>query len=75
MSAILIKQAPPEVHEWLRKTATANRRSMTQQAIVCFEWCMENMAGKPAFPKPVRLARRKKLSLAEIDAAKKAGRP
>ena len=74
MSAILIKNAPDRVHDWLRRTATESRRSMTQQAVYCFEWCMENMGGaKPAFPAPVRLPGGK-LTLAEIDSAKKAGR-
>lgn len=73
MSAILIKNAPANVHDWLRRSAAENRRSMTQQAVWCFEWCMENMAGRTTFPKPVRLAGGP-LTLAEIDAARKAGR-
>ena len=74
MSAILIKNAPDRVHDWLRRTATESRRSMTQQAVYCFEWCMENMVGtRPTFPAPVRLSGGK-LTLAEIDAAKKVGR-
>lgn len=73
MSAILIKNAPPNIHDWLKTTAAANRRSMTQQAVWCFEWCMENMSGKSAFPSPVRVSGTH-LTLAEIDAAKKAGR-
>lgn len=72
--AILIKNAPPRVHDWLRRTATESRRSMTQQALYCFEWCMENMdETPPAFPAPLRLSG-DRLTLAEIDAAKKAGR-
>ena len=73
MPAILIKNAPADVHDWLRRSAAENRRSMTQQAVWCFEWCMENMTGKAAFPKPVRLAGGR-LTMSEIDAAKKAGR-
>ena len=73
MSAILIKNAPSRVHDWLRRTATESRRSMTQQAVYCFEWCMENMAERPAFPAPKRLSGGR-LTLAEIDAARKAGR-
>ena len=73
MSAILIKNAPPRVHAWLKTTATENRRSMAQQAIWCFEQCMGGMARGTAFPGPVLLAGGP-LTLDEIDAAKKAGR-
>ena len=73
MSAILIKNAPSRVHDWLRRTAAENRRSMTQQAVYCFEWCMENMVDRPRFPAPVKL-KGGRLTLAEIDAAKKVGR-
>jgi hypothetical protein len=73
MSAILIKNAPSRVHDWLRRTAAESRRSMTQQAVYCFEWCMDNMCEKPAFPSPVKL-NGGRLTLAEIDAARRAGR-
>ncbi|MBR4172306.1 MAG: hypothetical protein IKR48_11705 [Kiritimatiellae bacterium] len=73
MSAILIKNAPERVHDWLRRTATESRRSMAQQAIYCFEWCMENMTEKATFPEPIRLPGGR-VTLAEIDSAKKAGR-
>ena len=74
MPAILIENAPPHVHDWLKRTAAESRRSMTQQAVHCFEWCMENMfEPPPAFPDPVRLSG-DRLTLAEIDAAKKASR-
>ena len=73
MSAILIKNAPARVHDWLRRTANESRRSMTQQAVYCFEWCMENMVQETRFPEPIRLPGGR-LTLAEIDAAKKAGR-
>ena len=73
MSAILIKNAPSRVHDWLKRTATESRRSMTQQAVYCFEWCMSNMTTKPDFPAPVHVPG-DVLTLAEIDAAKKARR-
>ncbi len=73
MSAILIKNAPQHIHDWLKASAAVNRRSMTQQAVWCFEWCMENMTPKTVFPPPVRPAG-KRLTLAEINAAKKEGR-
>lgn len=74
MPAILIRHAPERIHDWLKRTATENRRSMTQQALYCFDWCMENMGTPPDFPPPVRPEGRA-LTLAEIDAAKKEGRP
>lgn len=43
VSAILIKNAPSRVHDWLRRTAVESRRSMTQQVVYCFGWCMDNM--------------------------------
>lgn len=73
MSAILIKNAPSCVHDWLKRTATESRRSMTQQAVYCLEWCMSNMATKPDFPAPVHIPG-DALTLAEIDAAKKVSR-
>ena len=73
MSAILIKNAPARVHDWLRRTANESRRSMTQQAVYCFEWCMENMVQETRFPEPIHLPGGR-ITLAEIDAAKKAGR-
>lgn len=73
MSAILLKNAPNHVHDWLKRTATESRRSMTQQAVYCLEWCMSNMATKPDFPMPVHVPG-ETLTLAEIDTAKKAGR-
>ena len=73
MSAILIKNAPPQIHDWLKQSAAKNRRSMTQQAVWCFEWCMENMSGHADFPAPVRL-KGGRLTMDEIDIAKKAGR-
>lgn len=73
MSAILIKNAPSFVHDWLERTATESRRSMIQQAVYCLEWCMSNMATKPDFPAHVHIPG-DALTLAEIDAAKKVSR-
>lgn len=74
MAALLVREAPAAVHDWLKETASANRRSLNQQIIVCLEWCMGQMPRtQPEFPAPLRL-KRGSLSLAEIDAAKKAGR-
>jgi hypothetical protein len=37
MAALLIKELPTDIHEWLKHEAARNRRSMTQQVIVLFE--------------------------------------
>lgn len=74
MAALLVREAPKEVHDWLKATAAENRRSLNQQIIVCLEWCMGQMPRpKPVFPRPMSL-KGGMLTLADIDAAKKAGR-
>jgi len=74
MSAMLVRDAPPMVRDWLRTTASENRRSLNQQIIVCLEWCMGQMPREtPAFPRPVSLTGGV-ATLAELDRARKAGR-
>ena len=74
MAALLVREAPPAVHDWLKATAGENRRSLNQQIIVCLEWCMGQMPRpKPTFPSPLAL-KGGLLSLDDLDAAKKAGR-
>ncbi len=71
MAALLIKDLPPEVHEWLKREAKRNRRSMTQQAIAVFEERMRSF--KPLrFPPPMRT--RTLLTAEFIDRAKREGR-
>jgi hypothetical protein len=68
---LLIKSIPREVHEWLKREAERNRRSMTQQAIVVFEERMRRF--QPVrFPPPVRT--RTVLTAQFIDQAKREGR-
>ena len=72
MPALLIKDMPPDVHQWLKAEATRNRRSMTQQVIVLFEERMQRF--RPVhFGEPVKT--RTPLTNAFIDTAKKEGRP
>lgn len=55
MAALLIKNLPADVHEWLKHEAERNRRSMTQQVIVLFEERMRRF--KPVhFGPPVKLS-------------------
>ena len=71
MSSLLIKDVPREVHEWLKREAERNRRSMTQQAIVVFEERMRRF--QPVkFPAPLRT--RTLLTTEFIDQAKREGR-
>ena len=72
MAALLIKDLPADVHEWLKCEAQRNRRSMTQQVIVLFEERMRKF--KPVhFPPPFKT--RTPLTAEFIDKAKKEGRP
>lgn len=71
MAALLIKKLPHDVHEWLKREAERNRRSMTQQAIVVFEERMRRF--RPVrFPPPTRT--RTLLTADFIDRAKREGR-
>ena len=71
MASLLIKDVPREVHEWLKREAERNRRSMTQQAIVVFEERMRRF--RPVeFPAPLRT--RTLLTMEFIDHAKREGR-
>jgi hypothetical protein len=71
MPALLIKELPADVHEWLKHEAEVHRRSMTQQVIVLFEERMRQF--RPVhFGPPVKL----KVPLTDefIMEAKKEGR-
>ncbi len=71
MPALLIKNIPREVHEWLKREAERNRRSMTQQAIMVLEERMRRFRAV-RFPPPVRT--RTILTAELIDRAKHEGR-
>jgi len=71
MPGLLIKDVPHEVHEWLKREAERNRRSMTQQAIVIFEERMRRFH-PVRFPAPVQT--RTVLAAEFIDQAKREGR-
>jgi len=71
MPGLLIKDIPREVHEWLKREAKTNRRSMTQHAIFVFEERMRRF--RPLrFPPPART--RTLLTAEFIDQAKREGR-
>ncbi len=71
MPALLIKDIPREIHDWLKREAEKNRRSMTQQAIVLLEERMRRF--RPVkFPAPT--ITRTPLSAEFIERAKREGR-
>ena len=51
MAALLLKDSPPELNEWLKVEARLNRRSLSQQVLVCLEWCMRTY-GEAQFRNP-----------------------
>ncbi|MGQ9647711.1 MAG: FitA-like ribbon-helix-helix domain-containing protein [Thermodesulfobacteriota bacterium] len=71
MPALLIKDIPPEVYEWLKREAARNRRSMIQQTIVVLEERMPRFHSV-RFPPPIPT--RTVLTAEFIDRAKREGR-
>lgn len=71
MPSLLIKDIPGEVHEWLKREAERNRRSMTQEVIVVLEERMRRFH-PVKFPPPVQT--RRVLTAEFIDRAKREGR-
>ncbi len=51
MSALLVKDPPEGLHDWLKAEARCNRRSLNQQVLICLEWCMRTY-GKAQFRDP-----------------------
>jgi plasmid stability protein len=39
MPALLIKELPPELHQWLKQQAVSNHRSMNKQVIALLDAC------------------------------------
>ena len=40
MPALLVKDSPQGLNDWLKAEAHLNRRSLSQQVLICLEWCM-----------------------------------
>lgn len=51
MSALLVKDPPDGLCDWLKTEARFNRRSVNQQILICLEWCMR-MYGDAQFRNP-----------------------
>ena len=58
MTALLIKNFPPELHRKLKEEATRYHRSMTRQAITLLEHALANSARNTVdvLPEPIKLA-------------------
>lgn len=61
MSALLVKEAPRDLHEWLKDEAKYNRRSLNQQILICLEWCMQTY-GKAQLRNPFAAAQSEPVS-------------
>ena len=51
MSALLVKDPPTGLCDWLKTEAKFNRRSVNQQILICLEWCMKTY-GEAQFRNP-----------------------
>ena len=51
MPALLVKESPQVLNDWLKTEAHLNRRSLSQQILVCLEWCMRTY-GEPKLRNP-----------------------
>ena len=65
MSALLVKEAPDDLHQWLKDEAQYNRRSLNQQILVCLEWCMQTY-GKAQLRNPFAVVQSAEDSLAMV---------
>ena len=71
MASLLIKNVPQALHDWLKREARRNRRSMNQQALAILEAQMGPL--RPVdFPEP--LLPSKPITAGFIDSAKREGR-
>lgn len=59
MSALLIKDFPPELHSKLKEEAARHHRSMTRQALALLEQALSSPTKNAAelLPKPLKLAK------------------
>ena len=51
MPSLLVKDSPQGLNDWLKAEAHLNRRSLSQQVLVCLEWCMRTY-GEAQFRNP-----------------------
>lgn len=80
MATITLKNVPEDVHAALKQRAKRNKRSLNQEAIVCFDLALGRRPRDPqAILDGIRDLRSrvsvKQVSLDWIDTAKRQGRP
>ena len=78
MASLTLKDIPEALHERLKDRAARNRRSLSQEALVCLEaaTAAEPISVERLLAQAKRArARVKRISVADIDAWKSAGRP
>ena len=79
-TTLTLKNIPDDIYERLKASADANRRSLNSEAIVCLEAVLfpgrVEPAERVARARALRAALgKRKFSVADIDALKRAGRP
>ena len=70
MSALLVKDPPEGLCDWLKTEARFNRRSVNQQILICLEWCMK-MYGDAQFRNPFAVVAHEKPVLRGVDLARR----
>jgi len=58
MAGLLIKDLPDELHRRLKKRATANRRSLSSEALTILESALHDRSGPPTLAQIDRLRTR-----------------
>ncbi|MGZ5446411.1 MAG: FitA-like ribbon-helix-helix domain-containing protein [Thermoanaerobaculia bacterium] len=73
MAGLLIKELPKELHRRLKARASANRRSLSSEAIVILEKALHDRSGPPTLADIDRLRThgRRPLSQSIIDRARR----
>lgn len=77
MPGILIKDVPRELHERLKRRASAHHRSLGREALVILEAGLADSAGPPTLDAvdALRIKGTRPLTQRMIDRAKATGRP
>ena len=73
MAGLLIKDLPDELHRKLKKRATANRRSLSSEAITILETALQDRSGPPTLAQidRLRIRGRQPLRQAIVDRARR----
>jgi|GEM_PF-5391559 len=52
MTALQIRSMPPDLHEWLARTAEEQHRSINQQALVMLKMARQQLESSETLPEP-----------------------